>query len=146
VITSQKVVHPRYQITDRGANSYDFVLFKIQKVQSASSRPVVMNPDRNAVAAGNLATLVGLGFTGWNESESSTILKGSVSTLDTADCERRYGRSPGFFDESVVCTIGSSSTSCFGDSGGPLLDKNGQLIGVISFGTARKCHMPFSAL
>jgi secreted trypsin-like serine protease len=143
-VTSQKFVHPRYQITDRGANSYDFVMFKIEKVQNANIRPAVMNPDRSAVAAGSPGEVVGFGYTGYNEAESPMLLKGSVSTLDTADCERRYGRNPGFFDESVVCTIGSSSTSCFGDSGGPLLDQNGLLVGVISFGTQRKSPMTFS--
>jgi Trypsin len=137
-VIGDKVVHPQFQITERGAHSYDFALFKIQMVQQDNIRPVSLNADPTATAAGSQATMVGFGYTGWNESESPRLLKASVATIDTADCEKRYGRRPGFFDESAVCTLGTSSTSCFGDSGGPLLDSNGSLIGIVSFGTTCK--------
>jgi trypsin len=134
-VVGDKVVHPLFQVTDRGAHSYDFVLFKIQMVQQDNIHPVSLNADPTATAAGSPATMVGFGYTGWNEAESPRLLKASVTTIDTADCEQRYGRKPGFFDESAVCTLGTTSTSCYGDSGGPLLDANGSLIGIVSFGT-----------
>jgi Trypsin len=99
---------------------------------------VSLNADPNGTAAGTPATMVGFGYTGWNETESPRLLKASVTTIATADCEQRYGRRPGSFDESAVCTLGTTSTSCFGDSGGPLLDSTGSLIGVVSFGTTCK--------
>jgi hypothetical protein len=139
-VTSEKFVHPQYKITDRGASSYDFVMFKIQKVDQGNIRPVVINRDLSATAPGNAATLVGFGYTDWDESESLRLLKAQVTTIATSDCETRYGRNPGFFDESVVCTLGTSSTSCFGDSGGPLLDASGRLIGLIDFGTKCKYY------
>jgi Trypsin len=142
-VISEKVVHPQFQVTERGAHSYDFVLFKIQKVQQDNIRPVSLNADPNGTAAGTPATMVGFGYTGWNETESPRLLKASVTTIATADCEQRYGRRPGFFDESAVCTLGTTSTSCFGDSGGPLLDSTGSLIGVVSFGTTCKSSRAF---
>jgi Trypsin len=143
-VIGDKVVHPQFQVTDRGAHSYDFVLFKIQKVQQDNIRPVSLNADPNGTAAGTPATMVGFGYTGWNETESPRLLKASVTTIATADCEQRYGRRPGFFDESAVCTLGTTSTSCFGDSGGPLLDSKGSLIGVVSFGTTCKSSRALS--
>jgi Trypsin len=134
-VVGDKVVHPLFQVTDRGAHSYDFVLFKIQMVQQDNIRPVSLNADPTATAAGSPATMVGFGYTGWNEAESPRLLKASVTTIGTADCEQRYGRRPGFFDESAVCTLGTTSTSCYGDSGGPLLDAQGSLLGIVSFGT-----------
>jgi trypsin len=139
-VIGEKVLHPQFRITDRGAHSYDFILFKIEKIQQGNIRPVALNADPSATAAGRPATMVGFGYTGWNETESSTLLKASVTTIDTIDCENRYGRKPGFLDESAVCTLGTTSTSCFGDSGGPLLDSTGSLLGIVSFGTSRKSH------
>jgi trypsin len=144
-VLSDKLVHPKFQITDRGAQSYDMVLFKIQSVlpQYPALKPAVLNADPNGTAPGSLLTMIGFGYTGWNESESPTLLRANVTAISTTDCEKRYGRKPNFFDESTTCSMGSNSTnssgstSCFGDSGGPMMDSYGRLVGVISFGT--KC-------
>ena len=148
-VASDKFAHPKFQVTDRGAQSFDLVLFKIQSVlpQYPHLKPAALNGDPTATAPGSVLTMIGFGYTGWNESESQILLRANVSAISTPDCERRYGRKPNFFDASATCTVGSSngygttnsngSTSCFGDSGGPMVDSSGRLVGVISFGT--KC-------
>jgi trypsin len=144
-VVSEKFRHPRFQITERGAQSYDMVLFKIESVlpQYPNLKPAELNADPTAVTPGSVLTMIGFGYTNWNESESSTLLRANVAAISNTECEQRYGRKPNFFDESVTCTIGSNSTnssgstSCFGDSGGPLVDPNGRLVGILSFGT--KC-------
>jgi trypsin len=136
-VLSEKKVHPKFRVTERDAISHDLVMFKIRSVQQFPNlKPIPLNADANATAPGKQVTLVGFGFTNWNETESQRLLTASVKTISTSECETRYGHRPGFLDESVTCTLGTASTSCFGDSGGPVVDDaTGKLVGIISFGT-----------
>lgn len=138
-VLSGMMAHPRFQLTPRGALSYDFVLFRIDSVQGYGGiRCIELNEDPVATQPGRQVKIVGFGALVWNGTESERLMTASVSTIDTEECERRYGRKPGFLDESVTCTLGSGTTTCYGDSGGPVVDSSGRLIGITSFGTTCK--------
>lgn len=93
---------------------------------------------------GQTATVSGFGRTDdANASPISPVLRyTSLPIVDGKVCSAAYGQETGS-DPSVICLKAEGSSSCKGDSGGPLTLKNaaGELIqvGIVSFGAAAGC-------
>lgn len=59
--------------------------------------------------------------------------------VDTSTCDDGYGGG-GNIDANIhLCARGTSSGSCNGDSGGPLIDASGTQVGIVSFGSSQGC-------
>jgi Trypsin len=134
-IQGLKVVHPNFTITKAGIPSYDLVLFKIQAVDKPHLRPIKLNTELNTPAVGDDLTTIGFGNTAWNTSHSSILLKTTLQHIPTSTCETMYGRKSGSMGDSIMCSLGVNSTTCLDDSGGPVVDANGTLVGVAAFGS-----------
>lgn len=135
-VRSDKIVHPAFNYTSNGFISHDLVVFRIQAVDNI--RPVQLNTVASRPTTAETLIAVGYGYTAANGSESPVLLQASVHAINTTVCEQLYNRKPGIFDDSVMCTMGDETTTCYGDSGGPIVDLEQRLVGVISFGTKSK--------
>ncbi|KAH0592050.1 hypothetical protein MHUMG1_10183 [Metarhizium humberi] len=87
-------------------------------------------------AVGSLATVAG-----WGERSSawdSKLHKVVIPIQERKLCSDIDKGAP--VRDTIVCAGGDGKGSCDGDSGGPLIDQSGQLIGIVS--VARKCGLP----
>ena len=81
---------------------------------------------------------------GWGKSEdiegdaaSNLTYEVSLSVLPNAFCARLEGFGPDKTPDSIFCAADPLQKTCRGDSGGPVLDEMGNLIGVVSWGKKR---------
>lgn len=59
----------------------------------------------------------------------------TTTTLNRVDCARRLGRYGAFIHPNTICTQNRVGQGiCTGDQGGPLVDQNGLLVGIASWG------------
>ncbi|XP_017113386.1 spaetzle-processing enzyme-like isoform X1 [Drosophila elegans] len=95
--------------------------------------PLAFQPSRSDVYADYNLTIAGWGRTGHECQPISPVkIKARVSGWSTDSCRRLYQE----VSHGQMCLGGGASrrSSCFGDSGGPVMDGN-QLVGIISLGT-----------
>ncbi|KAH8354779.1 hypothetical protein KR084_007584, partial [Drosophila pseudotakahashii] len=94
--------------------------------------PPMFNPYRIDVYVDVNLTIAGWGRTsGSSEATSPVKIKAQVNGWSMESCKRLYGGVSG----GQMCAGGGAARkgSCFGDSGGPVMDDN-QLVGIISLG------------
>ena len=70
-----------------------------------------------------------------NPSYPLQLQSGQISVVDDATCRKQLSGVP----ENVVCTSTDTTDSCKGDSGGPVINSAGKVIGVVSYGTTQYC-------
>jgi trypsin len=122
---------------------FDGVRFKndilLIKLNNSSSRPLhVLNYKWTNPATGDNGTVVGYGQT----SETSTIvyspilLKVTIPVVPYSQCAAFYTSKPSQ-ELSEICTndVTAKKGICYGDGGGPLIAKDGTLLGVASYTT-----------
>jgi Trypsin len=69
------------------------------------------------------------------------LLKANLTVLNTKACARAYQQPKLIFAPDHVCTSPKPQSACFGDSGGPLFNANGTLVGLVS-GGSNDCVFP----
>jgi secreted trypsin-like serine protease len=125
-------VHPLY---DQATGAYDMALMLLDWPVE-NTQPVPLNVD--PILDENLLTVVGYGHTYTQGGQSSTTLQ-HAKVPYVQDCKTQY---PSFRnrlqESSMFCAGGNGKDTCTGDSGGPILDENQQLVGVTSWGIG--CH------
>ncbi|EFX74965.1 hypothetical protein DAPPUDRAFT_56547, partial [Daphnia pulex] len=80
--------------------------------------------------AGNSAVIAGWGTTSSGGRISQTLLKATVTVLENAACNKKYG---GKITSNMICAAAPGKDTCQGDSGDPLL-VGGVQGGITSFG------------
>ena len=129
--------HPNY---DRKTHENDYAILKLD-IPVDVITPVVLNQQISMPTINTPLTVLGLG-------SNSSLIRNGVDTLQEAsvlaladeDCRKAYGKdyiSGNETHPSAMLCAGVDSggvDACHGDSGGPLLDQNNVLMGLVSVG------------
>lgn len=136
-IVQQNILHPQWSSSNL-AN--DVAILQINPVTLSSTiNTISMAPADGPNFAGLMATASGWGRTGDGAAHTfaNELQWVNVPVISNAECAAVFGS--GLIFHSTICTSGDGALNiCSGDSGGPLVH-NGQLIGVVSFGSAFGC-------
>ena len=149
------VIHPQYKEFGSGADGtaiYDVALLFLEKpvrnlapIKRASKNP----------APGEKVTIIGLGLVKAWDTEASNpeisgatkLQKASLTVVSNSDCKKAHDKvastetvaryiSQAVTSPSVLCTVSKKGISgCHGDSGGPVINGRGELVGAVSFGS-----------
>jgi trypsin len=128
-----RIEHPKYL---KPSYKFDAALLKLER-SIYNIKPVQLMDDITLPHTGDWVTAIGLGVTSMDPFEMAEHLqKVDMSKLDPQDCQDRY-RPHEIPEEIMICAMidGGGKDACWGDSGGPLLDKiSGKQVGITSFG------------
>lgn len=124
-----QLIHPDY---DSDSLGNDIMLIKLASPSTAP--PSTWNTNDFVPENDEALTIVGYGKTETG-SASQFLLEATVSVVDDDVCATAYARSASSTIDSdvVLCAVSDESTTCSGDSGGPLL-RGSLLVGIVSFG------------
>ena len=124
-----QLIHPAY---DSASLSNDIMLIKLSS--PSSSPPSTWNTDDLVPENNEVLTIIGHGKTELG-SASEFLLEATVFVVDDDTCAAAYSRSASSTIDTdvVLCAVSDESTTCSGDSGGPLF-RGSLLVGVVSFG------------
>jgi hypothetical protein len=125
--------HPDFLI----AFQNDLMLFQLNK--PVNSLPVVtLNTDPDLPRLNSILTAIGFGTTSTAHFDPSDhLIAVDVYPVDPNTCSRQYASITSIIPPKMMCAGHSlpNRDSCYGDSGGPLLDKvTGKQVGIVSFG------------
>jgi trypsin len=122
--------HPYYEA---GNMTNDLMLVKI----SMSSVIPISIINRNSIHPVDdaLVTVIGFGRTSFgSRSFSNYSLEAQVNIVPFLTCNSKYNSMLQLDAESMICAAAIDKDACTGDSGGPLFDNWGTIVGVVSFG------------
>lgn len=135
----QKVQHPLYNL-DQVLNDYMLV----QLTEPVTNAPLIqLNVDPSIPIPGESVTAMGYGAT----EEGSTQYPTNLYTVDLlvqshSECAEAYNRLITINETNMLCAgypLGGRGT-CVGDSGGPVITRNGTQVSIVSFGVGGHCE------
>jgi hypothetical protein len=118
-----------------GRLDFDMADILLIKLAGPSSAPVVAwNTDRAVPADGDTLTAIGFGRTSFNWDFPEELLQVDIQVFNHDACQATYEVSDLDADR-IICagTEQGGKDTCRGDSGGPLFNQNGILVGLTSF-------------
>lgn len=140
-------VHPAYR---RGGRT-DFAVLRLDRpTRAPAAQLAAPGTDAGITATGSILRVAGWGSTtpkGYDPG-SDVLLETNEISQNRRACKRAYWRD--FRNRDQICAngprigFGQNASSCFGDSGGPLMADTAtgrQLVGVVSFG-GNRCGDP----
>lgn len=139
VRTNTSISHPLYFHPTFIWN--DIALLRLNEpVQFSDTIQPVRLPQQHSWFHGIRVVASGFGLQNTSAPSMAPILQwANMTTIDNAECYRTFGVLVARL--SVICTVGNERESaCNGDSGGPLTNEDGVLVGLTSFGSAAGCH------
>lgn len=138
---ANNAVHPLFEYIGPNDNipNYDIALLRLQGQAPPRLEPLrlVGSGETSLWAAGKTATIIGWGRTETGEL-SDELLEATVPMQSDANCAGAFG--PEFRGSTMVCAGGGETDTCGGDSGGPLMVRDGAffvLAGLTSWGSQR---------
>jgi len=130
VIPGSLVKHPQY---DPRITAYDFMLFKIQRVTKPHLTPIKLNTNDAVPSTGSQLTVIGTGALNPAGTKYDPNLRWvNINAVSHQSCSSRYGNY--IKQNAMLCAMAQGKDSCYGDSGGPLLNAAGVQVGVVSWG------------
>jgi secreted trypsin-like serine protease len=119
--------HPNYKWPDF---QYDIAVLKLEKSITALPFPFLNTNPSYPNTDGTRLIAVGMGRDTTKGEVASKLMKLNYTYVSDEDCKETYGDavSKGL----SICAKGKDQGTCFGDSGGPLFDNDGILIGIVS--------------
>jgi trypsin len=127
----QLLQHPQFSADTR---SFDFMLIQIQE---ASNTVAPYNSQTSYPPAGSSLTAVGFGSEYLYGPTVSKLQKVTVPSISNVDCKPLFSRP---ITDSMLCAGIQGKDACTGDSGGPLYDSTGLVVGITSWGVG--CALP----
>lgn len=128
------IVHPDYN--SRTENN-DFALLRLDGISTITPVPLDSSglSDSYITGKSNL-WIMGHGNTDFYSGDPTTTLShAKVKYVSNIDCTTKYSYDKKQISENMMCARDDGKDSCEGDSGGPLYDKdNDMVVGVISWG------------
>lgn len=131
MIVSDMIINPRFS---RQTNFNDFMLFKIEAVESTNLTPFQLNRNENTPSEGDTLTVIGVGYTSYKAYRPDYLQKVDIGYLSQSQCQAVYGS---YMVGDLMFCAGDwdgGIDSCGGDSGGPALNQDGEIVGVVSWG------------
>ncbi|NRA46812.1 MAG: serine protease [Oligoflexales bacterium] len=146
------VIHPRYRPSN---NRYDFALLRFENTIGDELANRYGERYRNSIEPIAVAgqdvidrmndydpvTVLGFGRTESGQS-ASHLQTADIDYISTELCQQYY--SPSTISDDMVCASATGQSSCYGDSGGPLIDRFSYagpvLFGVVSWGRNDGCE------
>lgn len=128
------IVHPNYR---RETLDYDFALFELETpiVFNDVTKPVRLVNEDYRIRARTMVTVSGFGETLNPNQKDSRLRAVSLPIVEKQKCNRTYTFLGGITGQMICAGFEEGGRdSCFGDSGGPMVDPNGLLVGVVSWG------------
>ena len=132
---AKKKEHPDY---DSDTDAWDIMLLKLDS-PVFEHEPIMLNFDDNVPSTGQGLTVIGMGVLNENEKETDTLMEVDVAYISNNKCNKSGYYDGQVFEENMFCAgvDGGGKDSCWGDSGGPIVIKNGNThtqVGVVSWG------------
>ncbi len=136
------ILHPLYKPAAGGMEN-DIAILRLSRAVSTDTIPLALPGDDDLFSPGTPATIIGWGTPDPDYSvTSNTLLKAVIPVQDSSRCASAFGS---VFTDTMLCAgalttgdaAGSSVSPCFGDSGSPLLVRNGagfKQAGITSWG------------
>lgn len=115
---------------------YDYSLVKLSRSSTVTPAPWNSNPSQ-PVDNEELIT-IGYGYITQDGPLSSNLLEVKVNVTNFATCDADYNNE--LDAASTFCAASPGKDSCGGDSGGPILNANGTIVGIVSLGIG--CALP----
>ena len=129
-------MHPRFE---EDTLDFDFMIVRMNGVSDNAIATV--NSDPQSPVQGENVTTIGFGVTstGFNTEFPTVLQETTLAYVPNEDCEAIKGAGKFGFGREIsdvlLCALGEDGRdSCSGDSGGPLLDNQDHIIGVVSWG------------
>jgi trypsin len=115
---------------------YDYSLVKLSGVSSIT--PAMWNSNPNKPLDQDELITIGFGTRAQDGSISPDLLEVKVDVVNFATCDAAYNNE--LDNNSTLCAASPGKDSCNGDSGGPILDLSGTIVGIVSLGIG--CALP----
>jgi len=139
----RRIVHPQYNIDTW---NFDVMLLKLSEPVTTVEK-VKINNDSSKPAVLDTVTPLGLGRIAEVDGSFPNVLQEvHVRVIDSRKCNQSP-MYPGWIQDNMICAgvSGGGQDACFGDSGGPLLQRDIETneivqVGIVSFGTG--CARP----
>ncbi|KAJ3179073.1 hypothetical protein HDU85_005028 [Gaertneriomyces sp. JEL0708] len=127
------ITHPNYSSY---ANDIAVLVVKVAKNHGDAEIPTIAK--FGDIQGDGEYTVAGWGATREGGSGARILQEVKVPQVDLATCRKNY--SVRQIPDSVICAGAAGIDSCQGDSGGPLFTANGELSGIVSWGSG--CARP----
>ncbi|WEW60199.1 serine protease family protein [Emydomyces testavorans] len=128
---SAVITHPDIHLPDN-----DIAVIHLTNALPKSSAIGYANlpPQGSDPAPKTKVTVAGWGETKWEGNVSRHLLYATVAVTERPACKKLFAEKNVTITDSMVCASARGKDSCNGDSGGPLYDAAGTLVGIVSFG------------
>lgn len=136
------ILHPHYNSTSL---QHDIALVFLEEKPASSTvtASLVSTVEPNNVSDNNMITTIGIGHTNKEEAASISWNNFKEANLEIVsnlqrDCSDRYSTpTMTLHPDQQFCANGQEEAACNGDSGGPAIDQNGSIVGIVSFGACQ---------
>lgn len=132
ILVDRNIVHPNF---NHQTMHNDYRILRVKHLPKLPHQICTLNRRKyNYPPAGAGVTVIGMGSVGQNtEHHPNFLAKATLRMVSFPTCQSNFHGT--LFEDTMMCaTGGTSRDTCFGDSGGPLIDSHGEIAGITSFG------------
>ena len=107
----------------------------VKLTQPSSAPPMLCNTNSTVPVDQAIVKTIGFGYLSQDGPPSDDLMEVDLNVVDFETCNNASHYE--IIDDSMICAgvDGGGKDSCYGDSGGPLLSRDGKIVGIVSWGT-----------